>query len=260
MIQCTLSEAISEIQSHQHVFIHSAAATPEIFIEELIKVKARLENVHLYHIHTRREIVIMLKKKIENISQFILFFNGHNIRKAAENELAEFYVPIFLSDIPLLFKNNKIELDVALIQVSPPDQHGFCSLGPSVDTTSAAIHNAKKIIAQINPKMPRTFGEQIHISKIHKAVFCERPLYQSKVSIESEVVQKIAKNITELVEDGSTIQLGIGGIPNAVCSMLNHHKDIGVHTEMFSDGLVDLYHSGAITNKFKVKHTHKNSF
>jgi 4-hydroxybutyrate CoA-transferase len=256
MIQCSLSEAISDIQSHHHIFIHSAAATPEIFVEELLRQKERLESVHLYHIHTEGNCDYAKK---ENRKHFTVhsFFNGGNIRGATQNELAEFYVPIFLSDIPLLFKNNKIELDVALIQVSPPDQHGFCSLGPSVDTTSAAIHNAKKIIAQINPLMPRTFGEQIHVSKIHKAVLCERPLYQSKMPAENEVVKKIAKNITELVEDGSTIQLGIGGIPNAVCSMLKHHKDLGVHTEMFSDGLVDLYHSGAITNKFKVKHPYK---
>ena len=250
MIHCSLFEAITDIQSHQHVFIHSAAATPEIFIEELIKQKSRLENVHLYHIHTEGNCDYAKK---ENRRHFTVhsFFNGHNIRSAAQNELAEFYIPIFLSDIPLLFKNNKIELDVALIQVSLPDQHGFCSLGPSVDITSAAIHNAKKIIAQINPLMPRTFGEQIHVSKIHKAVFCERALYQSKLPKDTEIVQEIAKNITELVEDGSTIQLGIGSIPNAVCSMLNQHKDLGIHTEMFSDGLVDLYQSGAITNKLE---------
>jgi 4-hydroxybutyrate CoA-transferase len=252
----TPDEAVLDIKSNEHVFIHSAAATPNELIKALLKRSSELSKVHLYHIHTEGICDYAEKKYQEN---FVVhsFFNGPNIRKATANNLAENYIPIFLSDIPHLFRNKVVDLDVALIQLSPPDQHGMCSLGPSVDVTSAAIYSAKKIIAQINPQMPRTFGEQIHISKIHKAIYKDEPLYEGHPAKNTPEILSIGNHIANMIEDGSTIQLGIGGIPNAVCSLLHNHKDLGIHTEMFSDGLIPLYESGAITGKYKLKHPHK---
>jgi 4-hydroxybutyrate CoA-transferase len=146
---------------------------------------------------------------------------------------------------------------VALVQLTPPDKHGMCSLGPSVDVSIAALNTTKKIIAQINPKLPRTFGEQIHYSKITKAIYHEAPLYQGPETVNSAVELAIGKNIAELIEDGSTLQLGIGAIPNAVLSLLGNHKDLGIHTEMFSDVIISLYEKGAITGRCKKKHPRK---
>lgn len=249
-------EAVSVIKSNDHVFIHSAAATPQVLVSAMMKKAHELKNVHLYHIHTEGDCSYAKPEYIENFKVHS-FFNGSNIRSATNNHLASCYIPIFLSDIPHLFNNRKIDLDVALVQLTPPDEHGMCSLGPSVDTSIAALHNAKKIIAQINPQMPRTFGEQIHYSKIFKAHFFETPLYSSAPIKEKPEILAIGQHIANMIEDGSTIQLGIGGIPNAVCSLLTNHKDLGIHTEMFSDGLLPLYESGAITGRHKAKHPNK---
>ncbi len=249
-------EATSVIKSNDHVFIHSASATPQSLVSAMMKRAHELKNVHLYHIHTEGDCSYVDLKYKENFKVHS-FFNGANMRAATANHLASQYIPIFLSDIPHLFKNQKIELDVALVQLTPPDAHGMCSLGPSVDISIAAVMNAKKVIAQINPLLPRTFGEQIHYSKIFKAHYAPAPLFESPAIKEKPEILAIAKHIAGLVEDGSTLQLGIGGIPNAVCSLLVNHKDLGIHTEMFSDGLLPLYESGAISGKYKVKHPHK---
>ena len=166
-------------------------------------------------------------------------------------------MPIFLSEIPLLFYNGHVKLDVALIQISPPDEHGMCSLGPSVDVSIAAVRTAKTIIAQLNPNMPRTFGEQVPYKDIHYIVEDSSPLHVLKSKALTEVEKKIGLNIANLIEDGSTLQMGIGSIPNAVLECLKGHKDLGVHTEMFSDGLIPLVESGVITGKYKVKHPTK---
>jgi len=217
---------------------------------------SELKNVDIYHIHTEGHCAYA-KEEFKSSFNVHAFFNGSNIRLAKNNLLAASYVPIFLSDIPHLFYNQKVQLDVALVQLTPPDAHGMCSLGPSVDISIAAINTAKKIIAQINPKLPRTFGEQIHYSKITKAIFHESQPYQNIQRANSPVEMAIGKNIAELIEDGSTLQMGIGTIPNAVLSLLGNHKDLGIHSEMFSDGIVDLHNSGAITGKYKVKHPRK---
>jgi acyl-CoA hydrolase len=156
-----------------------------------------------------------------------------------------------------LFYNKKIELDVALVQLTPPDEHGMCSLGPSVDITIAALCTAKKIIAQINPRLPRTFGEQIHYSKITKAIYHECSPHQHIQEEASKAEMGIARNIANLIEDGSTLQMGIGSIPDAVLSLLGNHKDLGIHTEMFSDGVVALHNKGVITGRYKKKHPRK---
>lgn len=249
-------EALKEIKSDNNVFIHSAAATPELLVKAMVARASELKNVNIYHIHTEGDASYALDQYKESF-KLHAFFNGSNVRKASNNHVAASYVPIFLSDIPHLFYNGRVKLDVALIQLTPPDAHGMCSLGPSVDVSISAINTAKVIIAQINPMMPRTFGEQIHYSKITKAVLKEVPLYQSPVAVNTEVELAIGRNIAALIEDGSTLQLGIGAIPNAVLSMLGNHKDLGIHTEMFSDGVIPLYEKGIITGRYKKKHPRK---
>jgi acyl-CoA hydrolase len=249
-------EAVLEIQSGDKVFVHSAAATPEELVMALTRRANSLKGVDIYQMHTEGDCSYA-KPEYKESFRVHAFFNGSNIRKASNNHLAATYIPIFLSDIPHLFYNQKIKLDVAIVQLTPPDKHGMCSLGPSVDISISAINTAKKIIAQINPLLPRTFGEQIHFSKITKAIYKEAPLYQSKEVVNSPVELAIGKNIAELIEDGSTLQLGIGSIPNAVLSLLGNHKDLGIHTEMFSDGVIALHEKGVITGRYKKKHPRK---
>jgi 4-hydroxybutyrate CoA-transferase len=252
----SVEEAVREIKSNDKVFIHSAAATPEILVLGMLQRSCELRNVDIYHIHTEGDCSYSKEEYRESFNVHA-FFNGKNIRDARNGHLAASYVPIFLSDIPHLFYNKKVELDVALVQLTPPDAHGMCSLGPSVDISIAALNTAKKIIAQINPKLPRTFGEQIHYSKITKAIFHESYLFESTIKVNSDVELTIGKNIAALIEDGSTLQLGIGSIPNAVLLNLFHHKNLGIHTEMFSDGIISLHEKGVITGKYKVKHPRK---
>ncbi len=161
-------------------------------------------------------------------------------------------MPIFLSEIPLLFTRKILPVDVALIQVSPPDEHGYCSLGPSVDVSLSAIVSAKYVIAQINPNVPRTHGDgMIPVSTIHAAIEVDDPIYEVPAGAISPIEQQIGKNVASLVEDGATLQMGIGGIPNATLAELVHHRKLGVHTEMFSDGVIDLIERGVITNECK---------
>jgi acyl-CoA hydrolase len=252
----TADEAVREIKSNDKVFIHSAAATPNELVGAMVRRSSELRNVNIYHIHTEGDCSYAKEEYKENF-KLHAFFNGGNVRQATKNCLATTYVPIFLSDIPHLFYNKNIELDVAMVQLTPPDKHGMCSLGPSVDVSIAALNTTKKIIAQINPSLPRTFGEQIHYSKITKAIFLDTPLYEAPVAQNSPVELAIGKNIAELIEDGSTLQLGIGAIPNAVLSLLGNHKDLGIHTEMFSDGIIPLHERGVLTGIYKKKHPGK---
>ena len=243
-------KAAQVIQSKQHVFIHSAAATPQQLVKAMTARASELNDVHIYSIHTEGDCSYALPQYANNF-HIHSFFNGANIRKTRQH-ITSCFVPIFLSEIPHLFYNEQIKLDVALIQVSEPDQHGMCSLGPSVDVTIAAVRTAKVIIAQVNPQMPRTFGNaQIEYSKINYVVEVNEPLYQAKISQLSQTELQIGQHVASLIENGATLQMGIGAIPDATLKALSHHQDLGVHTEMFSDGLVDLYAKGAITNKFK---------
>lgn len=243
-------KAAQVIQSKQHVFIHSAAATPQQLVKAMTARASELNDVHIYSIHTEGDCSYALPQYTNNF-HIHSFFNGANIRKTRQH-ITSCFVPIFLSEIPHLFYNEQIKLDVALIQVSEPDQHGMCSLGPSVDVTIAAVRTAKVIIAQVNPQMPRTFGDaQIEYSKINYVVEVNEPLYQAKISQLSQTELQIGQHVASLIENGATLQMGIGAIPDATLKALSHHQDLGVHTEMFSDGLVDLYAKGAITNKFK---------
>ena len=253
----TAPEALSIIESNTRVFIHGSVCTPTYLLNALAKESHRLQNVELVSITLKGEVEIAKPEYRDNFHINSLFVSAP-IRAAVAEGRADF-IPVFLSDIPFLFKNKILELDVAIVQVSPPDKHGYCSLGVSVDIARAAIDSAKQIIALVNPMMPRTHGDgMIHTDRFTKMVFHESPLpeesYSSKVG-KNELI--IGKNIADMIEDGSTLQMGIGTIPDAVLSFLQHHKNLGVHTEMLSDGIIDLVEKDVINNKCKIKHPNK---
>jgi acyl-CoA hydrolase len=252
----TLEEAISHIQSGDSVYIHTAAAAPQVLINGLVAQAGRLKKVNLYHLHTEGDAPY-LNDAYEGIFQTHVFFIGANARAAVARGRA-FYVPVFLSEIPQLFRRKIIHLDVALISVSPPDAHGYCSLGVSVDAAKAAIEMSRLVIAQVNPQMPRTHGDaQVHVRDIDFLVEGNLPLHELKVGPLSETSLRIGAFAAELVEDRATLQMGIGDIPNAVLAALGNHKDLGIHTEMFSDGILPLIEKGVITGKYKKKYREK---
>lgn len=251
------SEELEVVKSGDRVFVHGSAATPIHLLKALFARKEHLRNVELVSITTLGDGLFNdpdLSKSFFLNSLFV----SDNIRKIVNGPDGD-YVPVFLSEIHLLFDKGILPLDVALVHVSPPDKHGFCSLGTSVDVARSAIKHAKHVIAQVNKQMPRTHGDGIiHISEINAFVEIDEPLpevsYQSKLS---EASFNIGRYCAELIEDRSTLQMGIGGIPDAVLSCLHNHKDLGIHTEMFSDGVIPLVEKGIITNKYKKKHPDK---
>ena len=247
----SVEEAISLVKSGDRIFSHGSAATPTFLLDELARHSDRLQNVEMVSI-TQQGNIEIAKPEYEGHFFINSLFVSSPTRTAANSSNGDF-VPVFLSEIPLLFKKNILPLDVALVTVSPPDAHGYCTLGTSVDIARAAKDTAKTIIAVVNPKMPKTHGDgMIHVSKIHKMVFHESELptvnYAEKVG-EEEL--KVGQYVAELIEDRSTLQMGIGTIPDAVLKCLNNHKDLGIHTEMLSDGVISLIKSDIITNKYK---------
>jgi len=252
----TAESAVKCINSGDTVFIHTAAAAPKTLIKALTERSEELRNVQIYHLHTEGDAPYA-KEGMQDSFEANAFFIGANVRKDV-NEGRVNFIPIFLSEIPLLFRRKALSLDVALIQVSPPDRHGFCSLGISVDATKAAIDMAQIIIAEVNPNMPRTHGDGlIHLNDISQLVEVDYALPEHILPEPDEVEMQIGQNIANLIEDGSTLQMGIGTIPNAALSCLKNHKELGVHTEMFSDGVVDLVEAGVITGENKRIHRGK---
>lgn len=250
-------EAVKTIQSNSRVFIQGSAATPLVLLKSLLNRKSELKNVELLSISTLGNIEFNPEELKDSFFINSLFVS-QNIRAMVNSPFGD-YIPIFLSEIPILFQKNILPIDVALLHVSPPDKHGFCSLGTSVDIVRSAIKNAKHVIAQVNQQMPRTHGDGIlHISQIDTIVEINEPLpevsYISKIDKDTNT---IGRYCAELIEDKSTLQMGIGAIPDAVLSCLGNHKDLGIHTEMFSDGILPLVESGVINNKFKAKHKGK---
>ncbi|NJL11962.1 MAG: acetyl-CoA hydrolase/transferase family protein [Microscillaceae bacterium] len=246
-------EALSPLQSGHNVFIHGTSATPFGLIEGLVAQASRLQNVTLHHLHVEGEAPYA-QPAFAGIFRVNNLFTGGNLRRAVNEGRAD-YVPIFLSEIPYLFRRRIIPLDVALVQVSPPDKNGFCTLGTSVDVAVAATQSAKIIIAEVNHQMPRSHGDgTLHVSKIHKAIEVDRPLPSPASLALSEVELKIGQFVAGLVEDGATLQMGIGAIPDASLAALVHHRGLGIHTEMFSDGVIDLVERGVITNEHKAGH------
>jgi len=249
----TAEQAVELIQSGQTVFIHTAAATPRELVQAMTARSTTLSNVKIVSIHTEWAAPYANE---EHCHAFDIntYFVGSNIRKAVHEGRAN-YIPMFLSEIPISFRNNSIPVDVALITVSPPDSNGYCTLGVSCDISKAAVEKAKIIIAEINPTMPRVLGDGIiHISAITVAVEVNYPIYESAVVPSTAQELAIGRHVASLVEDKATLQMGIGGIPNAVLQCLNNHKDLGIHTEMFSDGIIDLVERGVITGKYKKTH------
>jgi len=241
--------AVGAVRSDTNVFIHGACATPAPLIAALC-ARHDLEKVRLYHLHTAGPAPFAEAGR-EAEFRSVSLFTGAPLRKPIAEGRAD-YVPIFLSDIPGLFLSGSVPLDVALIQVSPPDIHGLCSLGTSCDAAKAASETARLVIAEINEQMPRTFGNNVvPLSRINAFVHTNRPLAEHGVEPETPVDARIGELVAGLVEDGSTLQMGIGGIPDAVLARLHHKNDLGIHSEMFSDRVVDLVEAGAVTNRLK---------
>jgi acyl-CoA hydrolase len=248
-------EAVQVVRSGDRVFLHGSAATPVYLIKALQKRYSELNDIELVSITTMGDADYD-RPEFRKSFFFNSLFVSANTRAIANSNHGD-YVPIFLSEIPLLFRRKILPIDVAIIQVSPPDSHGFCSLGTSVDIARAAVDTAKHVIAQVNPRMPRTHGDGfVSISKISKLVWHESELPEVDYSSDvSESVIKIGKNVASLVDDGATLQMGIGTIPDQVLKNLSNHKNLGIHTEMFSDGIIPLIESGVINNinkKFSV--------
>ncbi len=252
----TPADAIEQIKPCSNIYIHTAAAAPQLLIDALVQQGSRLSLSHIYQLHTEGAAPYTNQEYADYFHTHC-FFIGNNCRKAIEEGYAS-YIPVFLSEVPLLLRRGIIKLDVALISVSEPDQFGYCSLGVSVDATKAAIESAGLVIAQVNKNMPRTHGDsQIHIRAINILIEGHIPLPEVKVTSDSKIAGTIGNHVAELVENGATLQLGIGEIPNAVLTALKNHKDLGIHTEMFSDGILPLVEQGVINGKFKKKHREK---
>jgi 4-hydroxybutyrate CoA-transferase len=243
------SEAVASVRSGASVFIHGAAATPTPLIEAL-SVRSDLENVRLYHLHTSGPAPFAAAGREEEFRS-ISFFTGAPLRAAVDEGRADF-IPIFLSDIPGMFLSGEIKLDVAFLQLSPPDEHGLCSLGTSADAAKAAADTARIVVAEINEQMPRTHGNNVvAFSRVDAFIATDRPLHEHQSKPESDVEARIGEVVAGLIEDGSTLQTGIGALPDAVLARLAGRLDLGIHTEMFSDRVVDLVEAGAVTNRLK---------
>jgi acyl-CoA hydrolase len=252
MFECkNAAEAVQHVQSGQRVFVHGSAATPTTLLQALLARAGEIRGVELVAIST---LGALDWDRPEVRQHFFLssLFVSSNVRGWVDSPSGD-YVPVFLSEIPALFRSGRLPIDVAILQVSPPDRHGFCSLGTSVDAALAAASTAKIVLAQINARMPRTLGDgSIHVSRITAAVNEARELPELSYAAEAdEATHRIGRYVAELVEDGSTLQMGIGAIPDAVLGFLGGHKGLGVHTEMFSDGVVPLVEKGVITNEHK---------
>ncbi len=244
------AEAVARVRSGHQVFIHGAAATPTPLIEALA-ARRDLADVRLWHMHTNGPAPFAAAGRAKEFRSVSLF-TGAPLRVAIAEGRADF-VPIFLSDIPGLFLSGQVKLDVAFLQLSPPDHNGLCSLGTSCDAAKAAAETAKFIVAEINTRMPRTHGNNVvPFARIGAFIATDRELHGHPPGLESPVEAHIGEIIANLVEDGSTLQMGIGGIPDAALARMHGKHDLGIHTEMFSDRIVDLVEAGAITNRLKV--------
>ncbi|MCB0504197.1 MAG: acetyl-CoA hydrolase/transferase family protein [Cyclobacteriaceae bacterium] len=249
----TPEQAVAGIRSGDRVYIHSAAATPQALVKALVNRASELRGVEIFHLHTEGDASYTNPEYSESFHLNAMFL-GPNVRQAVEDGRADF-IPCFLSEVPIMFRRGRIPLDVVLIQVSPPDKHGYCSLGISIEATLAAIEVSRLVIAQINPQMPRTHGDgQIHIDKLDAYCFCDEPIQEYGGHELTEIEMQIGQHVAGIIEDGATLQMGIGAIPDATLNYLGNHKDLGVHTEMFSDGILPLVEKGVITGKYKVKH------
>jgi acyl-CoA hydrolase len=249
----TADEAVSCVTSGMSLFVHGAAATPTPLLAAVCGRRG-LSDVSLYHLHTSGPAPFIdpeHRGRLRSISLFV----GAPVRDAIDRGDAD-VIPIFLSDIPSLFQRGQVALDVALLQLSVPDAHGYCTLGTSVDAALAAANTARYVVAEINDRMPRTHGNTlVPLSRLHAFTHTSRPLYTHDPGPSDPTTDAIGEHVAALVEDGATLQTGIGAIPDAALRRLGDRHDLGIHTEMFSDGVVDLAQTGAITNR--LKHVHR---
>ena len=247
-------EALSCIKSGDRVFVHGSACTPTHLLKHLAQRSKSLSDVELVFISVYGDMYVDQPEYRDSFRMNSMFVSN-SIRTDVNSGFAD-YIPVFLSEIPELFKRGILTLDVALVHVSPPDKHGYCSLGVSVDIARTAVNTAKYVIAQVNPQVPRTHGDSlIHSSRFHSIVYVDEPLHEASFGERvGEAELQIAQHIAGLIEDRSTLQMGIGAIPDAVLKALTNHKDLGVHTEMFSDGLIPLFDADIVNNKYKKIH------
>ena len=246
----TAPEAVKVVQSNDRVYIHAAGATPNVLTKALTERASELRNVEICHLHTEGPAPYANPELAESfhVNSFFIAKNVRHTLTAGNGS----YTPVFLSELPRLFRKKVVPLDVVFIHVSPPDNHGYCSLGVSVEATVAAIESAKTVIAQVNPNMPRTFGDGIlHVSEIDFLVDVDCPIHEKEEEAITPLEAKIGAHIASLIDDKSTLQLGIGSIPNAALANLMNHKDLGLHTEMFSDGVIDLILKDVINCNYK---------
>jgi 4-hydroxybutyrate CoA-transferase len=250
-------EAVKAIKSGDHVWIHGGCNNPEELIRAMVQRAPELENVEVIHILTFGRADYVAPEYQKSFRHRALF-TGHNVREAVNAGRADF-VPVHLHMIPRLISEGILPVDVALIHISPPDEHGFCSFGVGIECTKPAAERAHTVIAMVNKQMPRALGDAfIHVSKLTHVVEVDRPLLELPQATEiGDVSRAIGAHVAELIEDGSTLQMGIGEIPDAVLLFLKAKRHLGIHTEMFSDGMVELFESGVITNEAKTLHRGK---
>ncbi len=246
------ADVVARVRSGMTVFLHGAAATPAPLIEALAS-RSDLENVRIVHLHTEGAAPYVAPGR-EKAFRAVSLFTSRPLRQAVLDGRADF-MPVFLSDIPWLFASGQIRLDVAVLQLSPPDRHGLCTLGTSCDAARAAVDSAGIVLAEINDQMPRTHGHTaVPLSRVAAFLHTNRPLPEYFPEKETPEVARIGDLVAGLVEDGACLQMGIGAIPGAVLARLKGKRDLGIHSEMFSDGVVDLFKAGAITNRLKAVH------
>lgn len=256
MKYCSADEAVKVIKSGDRVYVHSVSMAPQQLIKAMTARHAELRDVEVTHLHIEGDAPYADPKYRESFHVNSLFI-GANVRHTIKAGNGS-YTPVFLSEIPYLFRKRVLPINVALMQVSPPDKHGFCSLGTSVDASLAAANSADHVIAQVNKQVPRTHGDSlIHVSKFDSLVEVDEPIPSHEPVAPSDIEMQIGKNVASLVEDGSCLQMGIGAIPNAALSQMGHLKNLGIHTEMFSDGIMDLVEKGVINGSEKKTHPGK---
>ena len=252
----TPQQAVAGIRTGDQVYLHCAAATPEVLLAALVERAPELRDVGMVHLHTEGPGPHLAPAMAAHFRHRALFI-GPNARAAVNDGRAD-YVPVFLSDVPRLFRSGVLPLDAVFVNATPPDAHGFCSLGVSVEAMHAAIATARTVIVQFNRAMPRTLGESfIHVDEIDLAVEVDQAPHQLHQPVIGDIERRIGEFVAELVPDGATLQLGIGAIPSAAALHLRDRRDLGVHTEMFSDAIVDLVEAGAVTGARKERNRGK---
>ncbi len=243
-------QAVGGIRSGEQLFVQGGAATPSVLLDALVARAEQLHDVSVIHFHTEGPAPHLAAEMAGHFRHKALFI-GANARLAVNEGRAD-YIPVFLSDVPQLFASDTLQLDAVLINVTPPDAHGYCSLGTSVDATLAAVRNATTVIAQLNPRVPRTLGDTfIHVGEIDYGVEVDRPLHEHVGGAINDAERRIGQLVAELVPDRATLQLGIGSIPSAITTALADKRDLGIHSELFTDAVLELVECGAITGAAK---------